>query len=280
MSRPLRIEYAGALYHVTSRGNAREDIYLDDDDRQAFLTLLAKASERHQWFCHSYCLMSNHYHLLIETQSPSLSKGMKHLSGLYTQAFNRRHGRVGHVFQGRFKAILVERDGYLLELCRYIVLNPVRARMVRAAKDWRWSSYRALAGLAEPIEALKTDWVLGNFGKRRGKCIAGYRAFIAEGKNQPSPWQSLKHQIYLGSDDFVELSQCKLSEQQSLKDIPRPQKLAAVKALEFYVEGFDRNEGMARAYLSGHYTLAAVGAAFGVSYATVSRSVKVYECQM
>jgi REP element-mobilizing transposase RayT len=125
MARPLRIEFAGALYHITARGNARQDIYLTDDDRELFLEMLQRVNDRHQWQCHAYCLMSNHYHLLIETQTPSLSKGMKMLNGTYTQSFNRTHNRVGHVFQGRFKGILVEKDSYLLELARYIVLNPV-----------------------------------------------------------------------------------------------------------------------------------------------------------
>ncbi|MDZ7924872.1 MAG: transposase [Marinagarivorans sp.] len=124
MARPLRIEYAGALYHITARGNAQQSIYLTDKDRKLFLSLLATACERFGWFCHSYCLMTNHYHLLIETANPNLSKGMKYLNGTYTQSFNRGHQRVGRVFQGRFKAIMVERDSYLLELCRYIVLNP------------------------------------------------------------------------------------------------------------------------------------------------------------
>lgn len=281
MSRPLRIEYAGAVYHLTSRGNARQDIYLDDDDRRDFLDLLAGVCRRHGWLCHSYCLMSNHYHLLIETPDCGLSKGMKLLNGQYTQAFNKRHRRVGHVFQGRFKAILVERDSYLLELCRYIVLNPVRARMVRTARDWPWSSYRALVGRVEPVAALTTDWVLRNFGRQRKKSIEGYRAFVAEGKNQPSPWESLTNQIYLGSDTFVEDAQCQLSLGQSLVDIPRPQKQSPPKELHYYVDKFEAKEGMARAYLSGHYTLTVVGEAFGVSYATVSRAAKAFEsCQM
>ena len=139
MARPLRIEFAGALYHVTARGNAREDIYGDDIDRQQFLSLLQSTVTRYDWYCHAYCLMDNHYHLLIETNTPTLSKGMKFLNGTYTQYYNRQHHRVGHVFQGRFKAILVQKESYLLELARYIVLNPVRARRVRSANEWRWS---------------------------------------------------------------------------------------------------------------------------------------------
>ncbi len=118
MARPLRIEFAGALYHVTARGNAREDIYRDDADRQQFLRLLWTMANRHDWYCHAYCLMDNHYHLLVETNTPTLSKGMKLLNGTYTQYFNRQHRRVGHVFQGRFKAILVQKDAHLLELAQ------------------------------------------------------------------------------------------------------------------------------------------------------------------
>ncbi len=278
MARPLRIEFAGALYHVTGRGNAQQAVYLNDDDRLGFLNLLQKASERYHWYCHAYCLMSNHYHLLIETQQPTLSKGMKYLNGVYTQQFNKRHKRVGHVFQGRFKAILVESEAYLLELARYIVLNPVRAGMVRSAKDWPWSSYRAMAGMKDAHPCLVTDWVLSNFGKQKKRTQEAYRLFVQEGKGQPSPWESLKNQIYLGSDQFVEEVQCKMSPEQSLQDIPKLQKQAPPKPLDHYQVKFtDKKIAMANAYLSGHYTLQEVGKHFGVSYATVSRAVKSLE---
>ncbi len=158
MARPLRIEFAGALHHVAARGNAREDIYHDDIDRQQFLLLLQNTVNRYDWYCHAYCLMDNHYHLLIETNCPTLSKGMKYLNGTYTQYFNRQHQRDSHVFQRHFKAILVQKDAYLLELlARYIALNPVRAQMVRSAKAWRWSSYRATAGYEENAACLTTE---------------------------------------------------------------------------------------------------------------------------
>ena len=278
MARPLRIEFAGGLYHVTARGNAREDIYVDDDDRIAFLELLHKACNRYDWYCHAYCLMSNHYHLLIETGTPSLSKGMKYINGTYSQGYNRIHKRVGHVFQGRYKAILVEKDSYLLELSRYIVLNPVRARMVRSAKDWKWSSYRATAGYKENEPCLTKDWILSCFSDKKNLAEIRYREFVEAGKNQLSPWERLKNQIYLGTDEFVENMQCKLGPEQSLKDIPKKQKQAPPKPLEYYKLQFsNRQESMAKAYLSGHYTLYEVGEFFGVSYATVSRVVKRYE---
>ncbi len=123
MSRPLRIEFAGALYHVTSRGDGREVIFLGDEDRHRFLDVLSDLVHDFNWAVHAYCLMDNHYHLLIQTPEGNLSKGMRHLNGVYTQRLNRRHGRVGHVFQGRYKAIIVQKESYLLELARYVVLS-------------------------------------------------------------------------------------------------------------------------------------------------------------
>jgi putative transposase len=142
MARPLRLEFAGALYHVTARDNERRSIFLGnvDDDRAAFVAILSVTCERFRWICHAYCLMTNHYHLLVETPDANLPKGMRQLNGVYTQHVNRTHRRVGHLFQGRFKGILVERDSYLLELARYVVLNPVGAGIVQWSGDWPWSS--------------------------------------------------------------------------------------------------------------------------------------------
>ena len=168
MARPLRIEYEGALYHVTSRGNAGQDIFLGDTNRARFLDVLAQVVERFQWVCHAYCLMTSHYHLLVETPDANLSRGMQYLNSVYTQAFNRHHGRAGHVLQGRFKSILVEKEGHLLELARYVVLNPVRAKMVRSARDWPWSSYRATAGMAEVPRFLTVSWILSHLQIKSG----------------------------------------------------------------------------------------------------------------
>jgi putative transposase len=278
MARPLRIEFAGALYHITSRGNARGSIYLNDSDRHSFLQILGSTCDRHDWLCHAYCLMTNHYHLLIETQSPTLSKGMKSINGSYTQDFNKRHKRVGHVFQGRFNAILVESNTYLLELARYIVLNPVRASMVRCAGEWRWSSYRATAGATGGLDCLTIDCVLCGFSAQKREACERYRAFVEQGKNLPSPWGSLKNQVYLGSDEFVEDMLSRIDPDQSLRDIPRPQKRSPPKPLAYYQSRYtNAKKAMAVAYLSGHYTLTEVGQQFGVSYATVSRAVKAFE---
>lgn len=167
------------------------------------LSVLAEVVQRFNWLIHAYCLMANHYHLLIETLDGNLAQGMRHLNGVYTQRFNRRHKRVGHVFQGRYKAIIVQKESYLLELARYIVFNPVRAQMVRSAKDWPWSSYRATAGFAAPPDWLETDWILSSFASRKSPPIERYRAFVAEGRSLPSPWGQLRSQIYLGNERFV-----------------------------------------------------------------------------
>jgi putative transposase len=150
VSCPLRHEYPGAVYHLTSRGNARQKIFLDDTDRKKFLDVLSQAVSRYGWLCHAYSLMDNHYHLLVETPKGNLSIGMRQLNGIYTQAFNRRHRRVGHLFQGRYKAILVQKQAHLLELCRYVVLNPLRVKDETSCRATR----RALRN-GEP-EAAKT----------------------------------------------------------------------------------------------------------------------------
>ena len=203
MARPLRIEYPGAVYHVTSRGNARRKIYLDDEDREMFLATLAWVGERFGWICHSYCLMGNHFHLLIETPKPNLSLGMRQLNGVYTQRFNRRHKKAGHLFQGRFKAILVERDSYLLELARYIVLNPVRAKMVNRPEHYAWSSYRPTLGTAPVPAGLTIDWVLSQFARTKPVARKRYAAFVREGVGLTSPWRELKGQVLLGSPGFI-----------------------------------------------------------------------------
>ena len=185
MARPLRIEISGGLYHVTSRGDRRENIYIDDRDREYWLELFGLVCERFNWVCHAYCLMDNHYHIAVETVEGNLSKGMRQLNGVYTQYVNRTHDRVGHVFQGRYKAILVEKDSYLLELSRYIVLNPVRARRVKMVGRWPWSSYHAMVGDESCPPWLQVNWLLGHFGKQRKRAIGESHSRIIEGIGTP-----------------------------------------------------------------------------------------------
>jgi len=187
MARPLRLEFADALYHVTSRGDRREDIYLDDDDRKLWLAVIGDVCARFNWIVHAYCQMTNHYHLLVGTVDGNLTKGMRQLNGVYTQRFNRRHGMVGHLFQGRYKAILIQKDTYLLELTRYVVLNPLRAGMVSRLEDWPWSSYQTMIGEANVPGWLDADWLLSQFGRERQCAIESCRRFVMEGKGLPSP---------------------------------------------------------------------------------------------
>ena len=204
MTRALRLEYSGALYHITSRGDRREDIYEDDVDRSVFLELFSDVCESYNWDCHGYCLMNNHYHLLIETPEPNLSQGMRQLNGVYSQKYNHRHNKVGHVFQGRFVSILVEKESYLLELTRYIVLNPVRAKMVAHVADWHWSSYRAVIGDANIPSYLNIEWILSCFHSKKNKAIRRYIEYVGEGISKSSPLNNVKNQIFLGDDKFVE----------------------------------------------------------------------------
>jgi len=181
MPRRPRVEIAGGLFHVTARGSARAPLFLDAFDYSAFLRILARTIEMFAWRCLAFCLMPNHYHLLIETPAPNRGAGMRHLNGSYAQRFNGRYDGSGHVFQGPYRAISIDRDSHLLEACRYVVLNPVRAGLCAEAGQWRWSSYRATAGLELPPQFLSASDVLGHFGAGAGSPTIGYQAFIAEG---------------------------------------------------------------------------------------------------
>ena len=271
MARPLRIEVPGAVYHVTSRGNARQEIVGDDRDRSHWLALLAHVVDRYGWQCYAYCLMDNHFHLLIETPRPNLSIGMRQLNGRYTQACNRQHGRVGHLFQGRFAAILVEKEAHLLELCRYVVLNPVRAQLVTHPRQWRWSSYRATVGETKAPAWLSIEWVLGQFGSRVGAAQEAYRIFVAEGRGGPRPWEQLTGQVYLGSEAFVAQHQ----PNRVIRDVPRRQTQAGRPSLPLL---FQRKGSPAqlihRAYREYGYRLSEIADHLGVHVATVSRRLK------
>ncbi|QDQ29219.1 addiction module toxin RelE [Chitinimonas arctica] len=280
MARPLRLEFAGALYHLTSRGDRREDIYLTEEDRRQFLMLLGQVCERFNWRVHAYCLMTNHYHLVVETVEANLSAGMRQLNGVYTQYFNRAHCRVGHVFQGRYKGILVERDSYLLELSRYVVLNPLRAGMVAELLDWPWSSYPTMVGDSAP-DWLAVKPLLACFGGKIDQARERYRRFVAQGVNRSPPWEELRGQAFLGSDAFLDQMQVRLSQQvsavTSLREIPRVQRRPAAKPVGWYAIMYpERNTAIFEAYQSGGYTLQDVAEHFGLHYTTVSRIVSKY----
>jgi len=277
MARPLRIEYEGAVYHVTSRGNAGQDIFAVDADREMFLESLGDSVRRFGWICHAYCLMTNHYHLLLETPEPNLSRGMQHLNGVYTQAFNRRHLRSGRVLQGRFKSIVVEKEPHLLELARYIVLNPVRAGIVRSARDWPWASYRGTAGMVEGAGFLTTDWILAQFHRSPTRATALYRQFVKQGRGV-DVWTELRGGVLLGGDEFVGKLKPLLSDYETLKEVPRRERLAARPSLDelfSQVQGKETRDKQIHAAVRIHkYTLQAVADFLGLSYSTISTIAK------
>ena len=281
MARPLRIEYAGAVYHVTARGNARQKVYFDDRDRELFLAKLSEAKERYGFLFHSYCLMGNHYHLLIETPKPNLSLGMQRINGEYTQGFNRRHKRVGHLFQGRFQAILVEKGSHLLELCRYVVLNPVRARMAKKPQDWPWSSYGATAGMRDCPEFLVVGWILSQFGTDESEARARYRRFVTDGlRRKLDPMTQVEGQIVLGSPGFAERRRDLIEAKRGTKEHPRVQRQVTRPSLVELFEGYSRRERAElverarEAHVVHGYTLKAIADHLGIHYATAGRLVR------
>ena len=206
MARPLRIEFPGAFYHVINRGNAGEDIFKSDRDREKFLEYLETGTERFALRIHTYCLMTNHYHLLVETPQANLGQAVKWINVSYATYFNRKRQRKGHLFQGRYKAILVDADAYLKQLSRYIHLNPLRARMVKRLDAYPWSSYRAFIGQTPAPEWLQTGWLLSLFGKQRKRAAGNYRRFVEEatGDSLENPDKDLAGGFLLGSPAFVD----------------------------------------------------------------------------
>ena len=227
MARPLRIEFPGALYHIISRGNARAPIFLEDRDRHLLLDVLGDVVEESAWICHAYCLMPNHYHLVIETPEANLSRGMRQLNGVYTQRLNRRHDRVGHVFQGRFKAILVEHETHFLELTRYVVLNPVRAGMVRDPEDYPWSSLRTALASDPAPGWLAVEPLLRQFGSPRR-----YREFVLAGIGRDSPCAKTRGSL-LGSQGFANQVARKLEARIPQTGIPRRECAAHQEPLDW-----------------------------------------------
>lgn len=279
MARPLRIEYPAAVYHVSSRGNARRAIFKDERDRGLFLTRLARINERYHWLCHAYCLMINHYHLVVETPEGNLSRGMRQLNGVYTQNYNRRHRRAGHVLQGRYKAILIQKESHLLEVCRYVVLNAVRAKAVERPEQWQWSSYAGTAGLKRPHRCLTTDWVLGQLGKKRGEAEQRYRELVKASREAPSIWQQVKAQELLGDEGFVTRLTAYIRRQEDITEIPRSQRymtrppLGSLLPHRILGDPKKRDRKVVEAVEQYGYTQKAVADFLGMHYSTISRLV-------
>lgn len=271
MARPLRIEMKDGYYHVMSRGNRRETVFKDDVDRKNFLGLLERQHDRRGWNVLAYCLMTNHYHLLLHTPSPNLSRGMRDINGIYTQGFNKRHRKVGHLFQGRYTAHLVDKDAYLMELSRYVVLNPVRARMVSGPRQYVWSSYRATTGQVAAPPWLDVDQVLSRFAKRRTTAIARYRKFVRDGVSNNGPLEPPRQSLFYGDDAFIEKTLKRLRLPEDLSELPSVKARVAAKPLSWYAQHYERDQAMMMAWETGAYSLREIGIEFGLHYASVSR---------
>jgi putative transposase len=280
MSRPLRIEYAGAVYHITTRGNEKKAVYKDDVDRTIFLDTLFQVNKRYNWLCHAYCLMNNHYHLIVETPEGNLSAGMRQLNGVYTQTFNRRYNRVGHLFQGRYKAILIQKDSHLLEACRYVVLNPVRAKTVERPEMWKWSSYQATGGNEKPHLCLCTEWIRGQFGSTRSIAGKAYRKFVQAGIKQESIWKAVRAQSVLGEEEFTTTLMDYLRGKRDIAELSKTQRFVDRPCLEKIFSGKmsltigKRNEKIHEAvYLYG-YRQREVANYLGMHFTSISRILR------
>ena len=282
MSRPIRIEYPGAVYHITSRGNERKNIFFDDHDRKVFLGIIQQVKNRFHWLFHSYVLMDNHYHLLVETPEANLSRGMRQLNGVYTREFNHRHNRIGHLFQGRFKSILIDKDDYLVELSRYIALNPIRAGIALKADEWLWGSYRALIGIDKSPAWLTTDWILALYGSDRKRAVAEYKSYVEKGISGEFPSEELRGGWILGGGRFVESIQGLIEEKREAQEIPRQQRQAQCKEIEEIFQtgtrqGRSREELIYRSYVDSGYTMKEIADYIGMHYISISRAIKKYE---
>ncbi len=222
MARPLRIEYEGALYHVSSRGNEQRAIVRDDVDRHKRLDWLRRTVETYGWRVHAFVLMTNHDHLFVETPRENLSAGMQYYNGSYTGYFNRRHRRAGHLFQGRFKGHLVEEDGYFLEISRYIHLNPVRAGLVERPEDWPWGSCPGYVRASQKLDWITYARVLGEFGGAAPQMRRSYARFLRAGMANPpsSPFDEAFGAMLLGSHAFVQRVRRLLDEKPDDPDVP------------------------------------------------------------
>lgn len=266
MTRPLRLQFPGAIYHVMARGNARQLIFLDDDDRRRFLKMLSDVSLRLHWRLVAFCLMDNHYHCCVETRESTLARGMGDLNSMYAQSFNRRHDRCGHLFQGRYRAILVQRPSYVLEVIRYIVNNPVRSGQCDKAEAWKWSSHRAMIGAAAPLPSHDVSGALAYFREPGHRPMPAYRQFVAADTTK-SLDELDRHPLVLGTETFAEGALDRVDCQDA--EVSRRQRVRR-SLLAYERDAQTRDEAIRSARASGTYSLAAIGRHFGLHYSTIS----------
>jgi REP element-mobilizing transposase RayT len=286
VSRPLRIEYPGAFYHVTSRGNEGRTVFQSNREREKYLSYLESAHERYGAVIHVYCLMGNHYHLLLETPRGNLSKILHYINGAYTTYFNIKRGRSGHLFQGRFKGILVDKDEYCKELSRYVHLNPVRAGMVKAPLEYPWSSYRYFVGRDKRPEWLTTEFVLGDFGGEGGRGFKKYREYVERGENKEldNPLKKVIASTFLGGKEFIDRIKLEYLEKKEIdrRDLPALRKILRGPSLELIERAVIKRVGKEDPffkkiciYLSYEHSglnLREIGEYFGMERSAISQS--------
>ena len=265
MARPLRLEFPGAVYFITTKGNGNQNVFLDSDDAEKWLTVFENVCQRFGWICYAYCLMGNHYMIVIETPKPNLSKGMRQLNGIYTQAFNRKNGTGGHIFQGRFKSVLVQKEKYLAGLIKYILFMPVKSGFVKLPLQFKWSSCKFLFDRDEC-----PGWIENSHVKSLFRNLG---ADFSEG-NTPNDeiLNNIKKQIYLGDDEFISDLQKYVDNARDLREIPKIQR--AKPLLDFVKKSESREKAIANAYSTGDYTLQQLADYFSLHYSTISRIVK------
>lgn len=273
MARPLRIEFPGALYYLSSRGNGGYPIFKDSEDGSMLLEALSSVCKRFGWECLCYCFMSDSYHLVVETPEPNLSKGMRQLNGVYTQNYNRRHGVGGHVFQGRYKSILIQKEKYLVPLVKQVFRFPLKAGFVKHPNQFKWSSCKYLYGKEEAPKWINSDWFRDSFTS-----IKDFEELLFDEKDEDILNQTRK-QIYLGDDDFIADVQSHLNEDQKSEEVPRKQLARPLSKTysEILKDCEDENMAIARTYLTGNYTLKDIGDYLDIHYSGVSKIVSEYE---
>jgi REP element-mobilizing transposase RayT len=273
MNRPLRVEFDNSLYHITARGDRRGRIFRSDSDRLTWLSILGETCDRFNFAVQAYCQMTNHYHILLETINGQIARGMCHLNGKYSRYFNRAHNLVGHVFQGRYKAIICQSDLYLQELSRYIELNPVRARIAPMPGDWPWSSYGAKMGSIDSPAWLHSKKVLEQFGHDSAGAQEAYRKFVLAGIGGTSPLAAVSNQLVLGDEKF-QSSVIGARVAGNPLELRRVHRRAVARPLsEYFREFHDPKEAMAQAYFSLAYSMSEIAQFARVSVKTVSRAV-------
>ena len=274
MTRPLRIEFPGAFYHVTSRGNKRQNIFENHEDRNTFINVFAKVIKTYGWRCFAFCLMDNHYHILIQTPNGDLSSGMRDLNGIYTQLYNQKHQTTGHILEGRYKAFVIEQGDYFLEVLRYTVLNPIRANVVKRPDDWPWSSYSATAYGRKMYPFIDQKFVLQLFSRADGLARERYRKFVQDGIDKKSPFLEARHGTLLGSDQFVMEIWDQYSESEEESEIKlNDRRIARPTLKQIFDEVMtkeDRNIAIELARMRCAYSITAIAEHIGLRRSTVS----------